>query len=95
MGLKVIWREQLDCGPDCGNSPPFNSTWQDLFSAPNMRLAENFPGPVLKRISVFDGTSILGVISATYASISINFRKAMIVSSELGSMSVSLSKDGQ
>ena len=42
MGLKVIWREELGCS-ECHN-PGFNSTWQDLFAEPRLRLAENFPG---------------------------------------------------
>ena len=44
MGLKVIWREEVLCGDRCGNLPPFNSTWPDLFSYPKLRLAPNFPG---------------------------------------------------
>ena len=44
VGLKVIWREEVLCGDRCGNLPPFNSTWPDLFSYPKLRLAPNFPG---------------------------------------------------
>lgn len=44
VGLKVIWREEVECGPMCGSMPPFNSTWGDLFSYPKLRLASNFPG---------------------------------------------------
>jgi len=42
--LKVIWREEVECGSACGNMPPFNSSWTDLFSYPKLRLASNFPG---------------------------------------------------
>lgn len=44
VGLKVIWREEVECGNECGNIPPFNSSWPDLFSYPKLRLASNFPG---------------------------------------------------
>lgn len=46
VGLKVIWREEVECGPMCGSMPPFNSTWGDLFSYPKLRLASNFPGRI-------------------------------------------------
>ena len=44
VGLKVIWREEVECGVMCGSMPPFNSSWEDLFSYPKLRLAPNFPG---------------------------------------------------
>lgn len=53
IGLKVIWREEVECGIDCGNAPPFNSTWPDLFSYPKLRLAPNFPGKSLFVHSLF------------------------------------------
>lgn len=48
VGLKVIWREEVECGDWCGSMPPFNSSWPDLFSYPKLRLVPNFPGIALK-----------------------------------------------
>lgn len=55
IGLKVIWREEVECGVMCGSMPPFNSTWSDLFSYPNLRLASNFPGkgPILRNCELW------------------------------------------
>lgn len=58
VGLKVIWREEVECKELCGNAPPFNSTWPDLFSYPNLRLASNFPGKHFQVLTLICDTSL-------------------------------------
>ena len=46
VGVKIVWRDEPVCD-NCGTTyQPFVGSWHDLFSEPQIRHANNFPGEV-------------------------------------------------
>ena len=44
MGIQVVWQAEWPC-PTCGPlDAAFVAAWEDLYEAPQLRLAASFPG---------------------------------------------------